>query len=67
MTRPKERVFKPFADSCPFRNDNKCNPACAFFNGYKDDGRCRLLGISRDSAQTGYFYEREARPYGNYY
>lgn len=63
----KERRFNGYADSCPFRRDNRCSSSCAFFVERGDAGRCRLVNGSGDSAATGYFFECESQPYGNYH
>ena len=68
--KPTEIVFNPYQDSCPFRQDNKCSPACAFF--FNEDsintlgiGMCSLSG-GKVKGPTGYFYERVKQQYSSY-
>ena len=52
---------------CPFTCPEKCNANCAFFVKVGNVGKCRLLGEGTVSADTGYFFEEDVQPYGNYH
>ena len=67
MSRKTKLVFNAHQGSCPFTRHEKCNDNCAFFAKIGNAGKCRLLGEGAESADTGYFFEEEIRPYGNYH